>query len=92
MIKKEDIKNLASLARIEINESEAESLTKEVDSILEYVGQIKSFSEGTEFKKPLLKNVLREDVLTNEPTEYTEDILENAPKREGNYLDVKNIF
>lgn len=92
MINKEDIKNLASLARIGIKEDEAISLTKEIDSILEYVSQIKSFSEELDIQKPTLRNVLRDDVLTNNPNEYTEDILNNAPKREGGYVDVKNIF
>ena len=92
MINKEDIKNLASLARVGINEGEAESLTKEIDSILEYVSQIKSFSEDFDLEKPLLRNVLRDDVLTNNIGEYTKDILDNAPKTEKNYVDVKNIF
>lgn len=92
MINKEDIKNLASLARVGIKDDEAISLTKEIDSILEYVSQIKSFSEELDIQKPTLRNVLRDDVLTNNPNEYTEDILNNAPKREGGYVDVKNIF
>lgn len=92
MINKEDIKNLASLARVGIKDDEAISLTKEIDSILEYVSQIKSFSEELDVQKPILRNVLRDDILTNNPNEYTEDILNNAPKREGGYVDVKNIF
>lgn len=92
MINKEDIKNLASLARVGIKDDEAVSLTKEIDSILEYVSQIKSFSEELDVQKPILRNILRDDILTNDPNEYTEDILNNAPKKEGGYVDVKNIF
>ena len=47
MISKEEIKKLADLARIEIGEEEIENLRGEMDSILEYVGQVKSIA-GTE--------------------------------------------
>jgi aspartyl-tRNA(Asn)/glutamyl-tRNA(Gln) amidotransferase subunit C len=97
-ITREDIKNLAELARIEISESEAEKLTKEVDSILVYVGQIKDASkemsvqsDGKKFV-PKLRNVMREDVVTNKEGEYTERLLKSAPSRDGQYLKVKKIL
>jgi aspartyl-tRNA(Asn)/glutamyl-tRNA(Gln) amidotransferase subunit C len=92
MVNKDEVKNLANLARIEITEAEADSLTVELDSILGYVGQIKDASGGETLNNPVLKNVLREDVPTNKDNEFTEDILNNAPGREGNYLKVKKIL
>lgn len=92
MITPEDIKHLASLARIEVTDKEAEDLTKEVDSILGYVGQIQSVSGDIEQKIPELHNVMREDLVTNKPKEYTENLLKNAPSREGDYLKVKKIL
>lgn len=92
MVNKDEVKNLANLARIEITEAEADSLTVELDSILGYVGQIKDASSGETLNNPVLKNVLREDVPTNKDNEFTEDILNNAPGREGNYLKVKKIL
>lgn len=92
MITKEEVKNLASLARIEISEEDALKLTKEVDSILDYVGQIKDATGGMEKLVPNLRNVMREDVVTNVPKEYTEKLLNNAPSREGDYLKVKKIL
>ena len=41
MVSKEEIKKLADLARIDIEEGEQEKLASEIDAILEYVGQIK---------------------------------------------------
>jgi aspartyl-tRNA(Asn)/glutamyl-tRNA(Gln) amidotransferase subunit C len=94
----EDIKNLAELARIEISEPEAEKLTVEVDSILGYIGQIKDANkemdlpaDGRKFV-PKLRNVMREDVVTNTGGEYTERLLKSAPSREGQYLKVKKIL
>jgi Asp-tRNA(Asn)/Glu-tRNA(Gln) amidotransferase C subunit len=43
-------------------------------------------------KKPLLRNVMREDLVTNTPREFTEDILSNSPKRKDDYIEVKNIL
>lgn len=92
MITPKDIKNLADLARIEISDTETESLTHEVDSILEYVGQIKNATGDVEKMVPELHNVMRDDVVTNEPGQYTENLLANAPSREGNYIKVKKIL
>ena len=87
-----DIKNLASLARIEISEEEAEKLTPEIDSILGYVGQIKDVVGNIKKDVPKLHNVMREDVSTNISRQYTDDILNNAPDREGDYIKVKKIL
>ena len=92
MITKKDIQNLAELARMEISEEETENLTSEIDSILGYVGQIKDSTGGAEKTVPKLRNIMREDVPTNEPKQYTEKLLVNAPEREGSYIKVKKIL
>lgn len=92
MITSKDIENLAELARIEIPESEAKNLTSEVDSILSYIGQIKNAVGDIEKNVPEHHNVMREDVPTNKPGEYTDDLLNNAPQREGHYFKVKKIL
>lgn len=91
-ITKEEIKNLADLSRIGITDEEAEGLTKEIDSILGYVGAVQRFSGDAEREIPKLRNVLREDVVENSPDEYKEKLLKNAPSREGDYLKVKKIL
>jgi len=92
MITKEEIKHLADLARIEVSENEAEKMTSEIDSILGYVGQIQNIS-GEEIKEiPKLRNVMRDDVITNSPGQYKKEILENAPFTEGEYIKVKKIL
>ncbi len=92
MISKEDIKNLANLARIGVTEDEIEKMASEVDSILGYVGVVQSFSGAEEREISNLRNVMRDDVVTNAPDEYKEKILKNAPSREGDYLKVKKIL
>ncbi len=92
MVNKEEIKNLAGLARMKLSEEEVEDFTKELDSILDYVSQIKDATTEDIKEIPVLRNVMREDVPKNADSEYTEDILNNAPAREGNYLKVKKIL
>jgi len=92
MVTIEEIKNLANLARIELPESELESLSKEMGSILDYVSQIQNSAGDIKRVVPELHNIMREDVVTNTPGQYTEDILKNAPKKEKDYLVVKKIL
>ena len=92
MVTKEDVKNLAALARLELPEEEVVNLTSEMDSILDYVGQIKDAQGDLEREIPTHHNIMREDVPQNEAMQYTEAILSNAPQREGNYLKVKKIL
>jgi aspartyl-tRNA(Asn)/glutamyl-tRNA(Gln) amidotransferase subunit C len=92
MISKKDVQNLADLSRIEITEDETTAFAPELDSILEYVGQIKNATGDMERATPKLRNVLRDDVITNKKEEYTEKLLKNMPAREKNYLKVKKIL
>ncbi|MBX4195654.1 Asp-tRNA(Asn)/Glu-tRNA(Gln) amidotransferase subunit GatC [Candidatus Parcubacteria bacterium] len=91
---KEEVLKLAKLARIEISSEEAESLAHEFEAILKYVGEIKGARlKGTGGKeKPLLRNVMREDVNPHESGIYTEALLNAAPKRKGQYVSVKKIL
>ena len=91
-ITKKDVKNLADLARIEIDDKETGKMTKEIDSILVYVGQIKEVKVTSEKVVLKLHNVMRDDVVTNAPNQYAEKILRNAPAREKSYLKVKKIL
>lgn len=94
MITKEELKGLADLARMDITDAEVDKLTKDVDSILGYVGQIKDAVDSLpkEAALPKLRNVIREDVVTNSPGQYAEKILNSAPSREGQYIKVKKIL
>ncbi len=92
---KEKVLNLAKLARIEIADAEAESLAQEFESILKYVGEVKSVNQESGIKNQEefpIRNVMREDGAPHESGLYTEKILEQAPAREGNFIKVKKIL
>jgi aspartyl-tRNA(Asn)/glutamyl-tRNA(Gln) amidotransferase subunit C len=93
MITKEEIQKLADLARLSLTEGEKESLRKDIDSILEYVGQIKEAGgETAEPWEPAIRNVMREDVPTGKRGEYTEALVSAAPKHERGHIKVKKIL
>ena len=94
MISSDDIKKLAGLARLGLTQAEQDVLAKEVDSILGYVEQIKEVSGKLDDNRaiPAHRNVMRSDDHPHESGVHTEDILKNAPDRDGNYLKVKKIL
>ena len=93
MIKKEDIKKLAELARIEVNEKETKSLAKDIEAILEYVKQVRDVSvQDTVRKDDALVNVFREDANSHESGIYTDALLSAVPERDGQYIKVKKIL
>lgn len=89
-----DIEKLAHLSRIAMSDEEKSLFLKEIDSILAYVGELKKAAATVEKgdKKPVLKNVIREDKNPHESEENTEVLLSSAPKRQGQYIKVKKIL
>ena len=98
-MKVEDVKKLADLARINMSEEEMEGIAKDFDPILAYVGQVQEalkLGENTSLGKNrednILHNVIREDIVTNKPGEYTDKILSEMPETQDGYLKVKQIL
>ena len=92
-MKKEDIEQLALLARIEVGDAEALTLAHDITKILEYVSEVNEITGDTHEKTVgALYNVMREDTDAHEPGIYTEDILSAAPGRDGQYIKVKKIL
>jgi aspartyl-tRNA(Asn)/glutamyl-tRNA(Gln) amidotransferase subunit C len=95
----EDIKKLANMARIDMDEAEMAEIAKSFGPILSYVGQVQEVSDGggDELAHDLIENhrlhnVTREDIATNKTGEYTDRIMENAPDTENGYIKVKQIL
>ena len=93
MISQKDIENLADLARIRLSDGEKAGLVKDIDAILAYVDQIKSAPIGDFAPQAgAVKNVMRDDVVVATSAEDRERLLDEAPKREGDYVAVKKIL
>lgn len=90
----EEVKKLAALARITIDDVDLEKFTSEFDAILGYIGQLEKLelpSDASEDKAPL-RNVMRADSAPHATGEHTEKLAEQFPSREGNALSVKQII
>ncbi|MFH1178266.1 MAG: Asp-tRNA(Asn)/Glu-tRNA(Gln) amidotransferase subunit GatC [bacterium] len=97
----EEVKKLAGLARIRVEDAELEKFTNEFDAILAYVETIsmvempqnKALQRGQiGEEKPFLRNVMREDSEPHTGGEYTEKIVEQFPESKNNALVVKQII
>ncbi len=93
----EEVLKLATLARIELEESEVESLTREFESIITYVSEVQGAvtvsNEEVKNKAEFpIRNILREDDNAHEGGIYTNAILKGAPHTEGEYIRVKKIL
>ncbi|MBI5400682.1 MAG: Asp-tRNA(Asn)/Glu-tRNA(Gln) amidotransferase subunit GatC [Candidatus Yonathbacteria bacterium] len=95
-IELKDVEHLAGLARIAVSEDEKKILQHDLEEILAYVSQVKDAdSRGTDAEERRtgdLYNVMREDSEPHNAGVFTEDILSQAPTREGNRISVKKIL
>ena len=93
-MERKDIEHLAHLARIKLTDNEADVLTTDLTSILSYVSDIEGIvgNAVSEKKVGQLFNVMRADENPHEGGLYTEDLLNNAPHRDGQYVKVKKIL
>ncbi|MEK7182189.1 MAG: Asp-tRNA(Asn)/Glu-tRNA(Gln) amidotransferase subunit GatC [Patescibacteria group bacterium] len=100
MISNEELKKLSKLARIEISEEELGGLGKDINSILDYIGQITQINPSTTElysgygagADKNLRNVMREDENPHEGGEFSDDLLNEAPNKENKYVKVKKIL
>src|SRR3990167_9519093 len=92
MITFEEVEHLAKLARIGMTDEEKRELQKDLERILDYVSEIKEVSEKIETVVSEHRNVFREDGNPHETGKFTEDILNLAPARVGNYIKVKKVL
>lgn len=93
MIKKEEVVHVAKLARLELTPAEAETMQKQLSSILNYIDQLKTLDVSN--VEPLvhaaeLSNVFRDD--TPRPSLSAEDVLRNAPHHDERFFKVPRII
>ncbi len=94
MITVKEIENLANLARIKLDNKEKLELTKDIDSILAYIDQIKKATVDMDYTPTpgVVHNVFRDDVIKSISKEDRQRILDEAPDREGDFIAVKKII
>ena len=90
---KKSLLKLGKLARISISEEKLNNLSKDLNSILEFVDQLKEIK--TDQVDPTSNSLnqkleVRDDKVENKNS--TEDVLENAPEKEMDFFVVPKVI
>ena len=89
----EEVRHLALLARIAMTEEEMERMRDQMSIILEQFEVLKQVdTEGVEptGHSADVESVMRDDEVA--PSRPLEDVLANAPQREGDFLKVRAVL
>ena len=92
-ISKEQVKKVAELAKIELNEEEIDNHSSQLEKILEYIDQLKKIdTENIPCTTRAIEviNVLRDD--HKKIFKNRDDILDQAPSREDDFFKVPKIL
>ena len=92
-ITQEEVKKVAHLARLELNEDEISNHAEQLEKILEYVKQLEKIDTGDvpcTTRAIEVTNVFRKDEKKN--SDCTEELLELGPSREDKYFKVPKII
>ena len=92
-ISSDEVKKVARLARLELNESEIEQHAEQLEKILEYIKQLEKINTENipcTTRAIEVANVLRKD----EKKDYAniEEIIDLAPSRENKFFKVPKII
>lgn len=89
----EDVRHVAELAKLHLDDTEIEQFAGQLSDILEYAARLQEVDTGSVPPTPYvlpLHNVMREDIaeagLTNDAA------LANAPDREDGFFRVRAVF
>jgi len=92
-ITKEEVKKVAHLARLELNENEISNHAKQLEKILEYIKQLEKINTEDVLcttRAIEVINVFRKDEKKN--SDCKQELLELSPSREDDYFKVPKII
>ena len=92
-ITKEEVKKVAHLARLELNDNVISNHAEQLEKILEYIKQLESIDTDDvpcTTRAIEVTNVFRKDEKKN--SNCTEELLELGPSREDKYFKVPKII
>ena len=92
-ITKEEVKKVAHLARLELNENEITNHAKQLEKILDYIRQLEKIDTDDvpcTTRAIEVVNVFRKDEKKN--PDSNEELLELGPSREDKYFKVPKII
>ncbi|NUM25516.1 MAG: Asp-tRNA(Asn)/Glu-tRNA(Gln) amidotransferase subunit GatC [Candidatus Buchananbacteria bacterium] len=91
----QEVKHIAHLARLGLNDQEVEKFTAQLSSILEYVEQLQKIdTTGVEPTAQVtgLENVMRPDEVKEFDKKARGQMIQLAPDSEDNLIRTKSVF
>ncbi|MCG8642088.1 MAG: Asp-tRNA(Asn)/Glu-tRNA(Gln) amidotransferase subunit GatC [Desulfobacterales bacterium] len=92
IISRDEVRKIAHLARLEIDDSQTDKMAEQLSDILGYIDKLKDVNvEGVELASDaaFMNNVLREDEVKPSPGPGV--TLANAPERDDDYFTVPRV-
>ena len=92
-LSREEVLRIARLARIDLTEEEINRMSEQLSNLLEHfevLQQVNTEGVTPTAQSVTLQSVMREDNII--PSLSVDDILDNAPKREGYFFRVKPVL
>jgi aspartyl-tRNA(Asn)/glutamyl-tRNA(Gln) amidotransferase subunit C len=93
-IDKRAVKHVALLSRLELDEKDLDTYSKQLASILSYISKLEEIDTNdvhpTSHPLSTLKNVFRKDVLKESLP--VEEVLKNAPAKDGDFFKVPQVI
>ena len=92
-ISRNEVKKVAQLARLELNESEIQKHAEQLENILDYIKQLEKINTeniACTTRAIEVVNVLRKD--EKKDYENSEELLDLAPSRENKFFKVPKII
>ena len=92
-ITQEEVKKVAHLARLELNENEINNHAKQLEKILDYIRQLEKIDTDNVLcttRAIEVVNVFRKDEKKN--SDCTQELLDLGPSREDKYFKVPQIM
>ena len=92
-ISSDEVKKVAKLARLELNESEIQQHAEQLEKILDYIKQLEKINTDNiacTTRAIEVVNVLRKD--EKKDYENSEELLDLAPSRENKFFKVPKII
>ncbi len=92
-ITRDEVKKVAHLARLELNEDEINKHSEQLGKILEYIKQLEKIETDDvpcTTRAIEVKNIFRKD--ENKSSDCTEELLELGPSREDKFFKVPKII
>lgn len=89
----EQVRHIAMLARVGLTAEEVETLRSQLSTILAHVNELSELD--TEAIAPTAQVIALQDVMAPDeprPCFPVEEMLANAPDREGNYFKVRSVL